>query len=272
MNVKRTTALGFLLLIPVLQVLMPVLQAYAEKESSAQPEQIAQKKPTAIEQANDAVERLIKAEDWRAANAIQKELAEIGAPAVRPITRQAKRHEDEKVRLWCYELLIEHFADEAKEFIAEKGLQDESAKVRYRCAWHCGDAKSYKAHRTLRRLMDDPRQPDYVRNAATKSLAELGEPDVIKQLVRMMADDHYMPRYMGNLGAKALTGKNLNDFNGYQYGEGAFVSGGVEAVRMHPYPAAVHDQLAKRHQAIADYCRWMEQEKPEVFKHLYAPW
>lgn len=263
------TAVSFLLLLLVQQV-------FADEESPAQPEQAVEQAPKIIlsakEQAKDAVGRLINATAWREVKAIQEELAAIGESAVHPILRQAKRHEDEKVRLWCYELLTRHFANEAKEFIAEKGLRDKSEKIRYLCAWHCGEAKSYGAHRTLRRLMEDTEQPAHVRNAAIKSLAELGEPDVIKQLINMMANDYYMPRHMGNLAAKALTGKNLNDLNGYEYGEGAFVSGGVEAVMMNPYPPAIHDQLAKRHQALADYCRWLEKEKPEVFKHLYAPW
>lgn len=261
MHMNRLTALGVMILLPILHV-------YAGNESPAEPKTAK----SAKQQARDAVERLIKAKDWRSARPIQQELAAIGASAVHPIFRQAKRHEDEKVRLWCYELLTTHFAEEAKEFIAEKGLSDKSHRIRYHCVWHCGEAEIFGAHRTLRRLMQDEHQPSDIRNAATKSLAELGEADVFKMLVEMMSSDSYMPRHMGNIGAKALTGKNLNDFNDYSYSEGAFVSGGVEVVMLNPYPPAVHDRFAKRHQALADYCRWLEQAKPEVFKHLYAPY
>jgi hypothetical protein len=80
-----------------------------------------------------------------------------------------------------------------------------------------------------------------------------------------------MPRYMGNLGAKALAGKDLNDFNGYEYGEGAFVSGGNEYRTVH-MPIDYHQKVAKRHQAIANYCTWLQEKRPEIFKHLYAPW
>jgi hypothetical protein len=120
--------------------------------------------------------------------------------------------------------------------------------------------------------MEDDKQPKNVRNAATKSLAQLGEANVIRRLIEMMESDSYMPRYMGNLGAKALTGKDLNDFNGYKYAEGAIVSGGIEYKLLNVHPAGYHETLAKRHQAIADYSQWLEKERPEIFKHLYAPW
>lgn len=119
--------------------------------------------------------------------------------------------------------------------------------------------------------MDDPKQPEYVRHAAAKSLAELGEPDVIKQLVEMMQNDRFMARHMGNLGAKALTGRNLEDFNDYKYGEGAFVSGGVEA-SFDVAPEHYHSLVAKRHQALADYCSWLAKERPEIYKHIGVTW
>lgn len=223
-------------------------------------------------QAVDAVQRLINAKDWRQARGIQKELVAIGEAAVSPITKQAKKNENADVRLRCYELLTEHFAASAEEAIAHDGLMDESEAVRYHCAWHAGDLKLYGAHRRLRGLMEDSKQPAHVRHAATKSLAELGEPNVIGRLVAMMESDSYMPRYMGNVGAKALTGKDLNEFNGYDYSEGAFVSGGIEMMMMNVHPADYHEKIAKRHGAIAAYCKWLEQEQPAIFKHLYAPW
>jgi hypothetical protein len=87
----------------------------------------------------------------------------------------------------------------------------------------------------------------------------------------MMQAKGYMCRHMGNIGAKALTGKCLNDFNGYDYSESAFVSGGVEAMLLNEHPVQYYGRVAKRHQALADFCAWLEQEKPEVFKYLHAP-
>jgi hypothetical protein len=222
--------------------------------------------------ADDAVQHLIKAKDWREARGIQKELTAIGEAAVSPITRQAKKNDDADVRLRCFELLTEHYAKSSEEAIAHDGLMDESVAVRYHCAWHSGDLKLYGAHRRLRGLMEDAKQPPNVRHAATKSLAQLGEANVIGMLVKMMESDSYMPRYMGNLGAKALTGKDLNEFGGYDYGEGAFVSGGLEYMFLNEHPADRHEKLAKRHGAIAAYCKWLEQDQPAIFKHLYAPW
>ena len=228
--------------------------------------------PATREDAQEAVLRLVKAAEWREVSAIQKELAAMGDVAVAPISREAKDNDDCKIRLRCYELLTRHFGAAAEETIASDGLNDSSQEVRYLCAWHVGDLKIYGAHRSLRRLMDDPQQPEHVRQAATKSLAELGEPDVIGRLIDMMARDRYMARYMGNLGVKSLTGKDLNDFNGYDYSEGAFVSGGVEATMINVEPAAYHKTVADRHLAIAEFCTWLENERPEIFKHLYAPW
>jgi hypothetical protein len=228
--------------------------------------------PSQRDLAYDAVKRLTEADNWREVAAIQKEFAEFGEEAVHPLWRQAKRCEDEAVRLRCFEVLTRYFGKQAEERIAHDGLSDESDKVRYHCAWYVGDLKIYGGHRSLRRLMEDEKQPESVRHAATKSLAQLGEADVIRQLAAMMESDYYMPRYMGNLGAKALTGKNLNDFNGYEYSEGAVVSGGIEYRLLNVHPVGYHETLAKRHQAIADYCKWLESERPAIFKHLYAPW
>ena len=257
MQMKRPWVLAVLVFLTVYQ------QTYADT-----PEQPAK---VAKERISDAVDRLIKAKDWRAAKNVKQELVVMGASAVRPIQRQAKRHENEQVRLWCYELLAAHFIEESRDFIADQGLSDTSEKVRYISAWHCGEAKIFGAHRKLRRLMEDENQPDCIRDAATKSLAELGETDVVRKLIELMSSDHYMARHMGNVGAKALTGRNLNDFNDYSYSEGALVSGGVEVVISNPYPPDLHEHIAERHQAVADYCRWLEKERPEVFKHLYAP-
>jgi hypothetical protein len=227
--------------------------------------------PSQRELVDDAVKRLIDAGNWRDVLAIQKEFATLGEDAAHEVERPAKRHEDDEVRMRCFEVLTKYFGKQSEETIAHDGLSDPSEKIRYHCAWHVGDLKIYGSHRQLRRLMEDDKQPESVRNAATKSLAQLGEPDVIRGLVKLMADDYYMPRHMGNLGAKVLTGKDLNDFNGYEFSEGAFVSGGNE-LRTIYIPIDYHQKAAKRHQAIADYCQWLQKNRPEIFKHLYAPW
>ncbi len=221
--------------------------------------------------AEDAVKRLIEAKEWREVSAIQKEFATLGEAAISLLKRQAKRHEDDGIRMRCYEVLTEYFGEEAGETIAHHGLADQSDKIRYHCAWHLGDLKIYGGHRRLRHLMEDEKQPDFVRHAATKSLAELGEANVIRRLITMLESDYYMPRHMGNLGLKALTGKDLDDFHGYEYAEGAFFSGGNEMVTAYE-PISYHEKVAQRNQAIADFCVWLKDERPDIYKHLYAPW
>lgn len=154
-------------------------------------------RPSPRDLAADAVKRLIDADNWRDVAAIQREFKECGNEAVHPLSRQAKRHEDDAVRLRCYEVLTKYSGKESEETIAHDGLSDESDKVRYHCAWYVGDLKIYGGHRRLRWLMEDEKQPENVRNAATKSLAQLGEGDVICRLIEMLQNDRYMPRYMG---------------------------------------------------------------------------
>lgn len=218
-------------------------------------------------------ERFAEASDRDEQRTLREQLIAAGERAIHDIYRQADNHENARTRLRCYELLSEEFGDfeEVHERIARDGLRDLSEDVRYHCAFAVGKLKIYAGHRRLRRLMDDSKQPEYVRHAAAKSLAELAEPDVIKQLVEMMQNDRFMARHMGNLGAKALTGRNLEDFNDYKYGEGAFVSGGVEA-SFDVAPEHYHNLVAKRHQAIADYCAWLAKERPEIYKHIGVSW
>lgn len=76
-----------------------------------------------------------------------------------------------------------------------------------------------------------------------------------------------MQRHLANIGIKAITGKNLNDFDGYDYSEGAFVSGGVEAVMA--FDAVVDsERKARRFQALSSFCKWLKKERPDLYKHL----
>lgn len=240
------------------------LNGVAEESSSPAAEPISTAK---------LAEQFAEASDRDEQQKLREQLIAVGERAIHQIYRQADNHENPRIRLRCYELLSEEFGDfaEVHERIARDGIRDPSDDIRYHCAFAVGQLKIYAGHSNLRRLMDDPKQPEYVRNAAAKSLAELGEPNVIKRLVEMMQNDRFMARHMGNLGAKALTGRNLEDFNDYKYSEGAFVSGGVEASFAVP-PEHYHATVAKRHQAIADYCSWLAKERPAIYKHIGVPW
>ena len=109
-------------------------------------------------------------------------------------------------------------------------------------------------------------QSSHIRYACAKSLAELGKQDVIVTLYDGLGNDRYMPRHLCNMGIKALTGRDLNEFN-YNYGEGAMVSGGVE-YRFARRPILDAENKASRFRAIAEYCGWLRDEKPEVYALL----
>lgn len=224
--------------------------------------------------ARDALEQLRTAEHWRDRRAAAKKLEACGDAAWAYVEKGVDEHEPTHVRDACYDLVIRHFGDRplARERVGHDGLSDPDAGIRYRCAFHSGPLRLYGAHRRLRRLMKDEQENDRTRYAAAKSLAELGEIEVIGFLVKGMQSDSFYPRYLANLGAKAMCGKNLNDCGDYDYSEGAFVSGPGEYQILHPYPVAVHTTLAQRHRAIAEFLAWLEEARPDVFKHLYAPW
>jgi len=216
-----------------------------------------------------AFEKLVNAEDWRERDSAAVELGSLGERARNDIVRGASRHENAEVRKACYELLSKQFINHqwAGETMATSGLLDSDEEIRYICAFNLGTNKIYAAHRCLRALMNDKSASDRARLAAAKSLAQLGEPDVMPRLYRALSSDHYMDRYMANIGIKALSGKDLNDFKGYEYGEGAFVSGGVEAV-YDEAPECTAEKLGKRYMAIASFCRWLREQHPELYKHL----
>jgi hypothetical protein len=78
-------------------------------------------------------------------------------------------------------------------------------------------------------------------------------------------------RRQGNVGLKALTGRDLNDFAEYDYSEGAIVSGGREAERM--FDAVEHaTRRAQRYAAMTAYFTWLKAERPELYKHVSPTW
>jgi hypothetical protein len=83
--------------------------------------------------------------------------------------------------------------------------------------------------RALQPLPDTPTD-ERTKLAAAKSLAQLGEADVLRTLYYGLESDCYMERMMANAGVKALSGKDLTAFGGYDWSEGAAVTGGVEGV------------------------------------------
>jgi hypothetical protein len=82
-----------------------------------------------------------------------------------------------------------------------------------------------------------------------------------------LESDWYMDRYIAHLGVKGLAGKSPDDFGGYQYAEGAVVTGGRELVGQ--FDAITRaDKKVKRYQAILAFCTWLKKERPDLYKHL----
>jgi hypothetical protein len=102
---------------------------------------------------------------------------------------------------------------------------------------------------------------------AAKSLAQLGNADVIRTLYWSAGSDRAMERLQANAGLKALSGRSLKDFEGYDPHEGAFISAGIEARGMLA-PIEDAEKKAKRFAAVAAFCRWLKAEKPSLWAEL----
>jgi hypothetical protein len=216
-----------------------------------------------------AFEKLVAADgNWQQERPALDELKALGEKAKNLLVREAERHPKERVRNYCYELITEQFPKDDRVIEqAVRGLSDPAESVRYRLAFWLGEQKVFAAHRRLRIVMDDPKNDDRTRLTAAKSLAQLGEPDVIRKLYTGLESDWYMDRYIAHLGVKGLAGKSPDDFGGYRYSEGAFVSGGREYVTA--FDAITRaDKKVKRYQAILAFCTWLKEERPDLYKHL----
>jgi hypothetical protein len=212
---------------------------------------------------------------WQAERAAAEKLVAFGFPATNYLMMTAEDEESSrKVRYSCYYWLTHAFADDefVQAEIIRSGLIDPDAGIRYLCAFFLGQHKVYRSFVALRKAMEKAAKDGdsaRVRLAAAKSLAELGEPDVLPILYHALGSDRYMERHMANLGIKGLTGKDLNDFD-YNYGEGAFVSGGVEMTYLDIHGIEDAEKKAHRFRAIAAYSRWLKQAHPEYYKYLDA--
>lgn len=105
-----------------------------------------------------------------------------------------------------------------------------------------------------------------MRQTLAKSLAQLGKADILLTLFAAVSDDAYMSRYVGNIGLKALSGKNLEDFENYHYAEGTYCLGGFEFKT--PIDAiTLAEKKAQRFQAATAYFKWLKSEHPELYKY-----
>ena len=209
---------------------------------------------------------------WQAENAAAKTLVAFGWPAANFFMSMADDQDSStRLRYSCYYWLTHAFSEDGfvQAQVIRSGLSDPDAEIRYMCAFFLGEHKVYRGFRQLRRAMEQAKTDDSVRLAAAKSLAQLGEADVLPILYQALGSDRYMERYMANLGIKGLTGKDLNDF-GYNSGEGAFVSGGKESFLLDIHGIEDAEKKSGRFRALADYCKWLKQAYPGYYKYLDA--
>jgi hypothetical protein len=223
-----------------------------------------------VQTAFDKLVRSATDGDWQSEAAARKELASLGQNAVPKVTEAAQSHGAARVRRACYELLTDAFAkdERAIDTVIQHGLPDQDPGIRYLCAFLLGDLKVHRAEGALRAAFDAATGSDNVllRYTLAKSLAQLGEADILHTLFDAVTDDSFMSRHVGNIGLKALSGKNLEDFETYHYAEGAFVSGGNE-FKMAFDAITLAEKKAERFHAATAYFKWLKAERPELYRY-----
>lgn len=212
---------------------------------------------------------LVSADHWRQQAEAVHALGDLGEAGL-PFLIRGTQHESEKVQDWCYRELFDKFADHEQTTQAVlRGLESEHHRIRYSCCFFAGTQKIESAKQKLREIYSEPEGK--LQLTAAKSLAQLGEADVIRTLYWSAGSDHYMERYQANLGLKALSGRDLGEFkdeaDGYDWGEGAVVSGGEEA-KFFLRPIEDAEQKSRRYGALAAWSRWLKQEKPDLYAVL----
>lgn len=193
-----------------------------------------------------------------------------------PLLLDGASHENDKVRERCHYALWKDFATEPAAInlfirsLKEAGSSDFTNKIRYRCVFNMGTHKIKRAAEVLRHIYENDKD---LRLTAAKSLAELGYTDGFLTLYDNLGSDRYMPRYQANIGIKALTGKDLNNFAGYSWREHAHVSGGHEIILSgRSRSIGMAEDKANRYRAIVDFRKWLNKEKPKLAVLLdYSP-
>lgn len=210
------------------------------------------------------------ASHWRERSAVAKKLQPRGDEAVTAWLHLLEQEPDDNRRhADVFYHLRTQFPDHPRlrGYILRCGLDSANSAIRYESQFHVGTQHWDAAAPVLWTQMIDRKQTDWTRFVAAKSLGEMGDARALGTLIEAVQNERYMPRHFGNIGLKALCGKDLTDF-GYEYGEGAFVSGGVEARMLNPDPLAEADRKAKRFTALRDFLQWLQKEKPEWYDGL----
>jgi hypothetical protein len=227
--------------------------------------------PAAVQAAFDAFVQAASQTNWPAELEARNRLLCLGPEIVPRLLDAARVHADSRVRRSCFDLLTRSFASDERtaDTLLRDGLHDQDAGIRYQSAFGLGDFKIQRAEPALRAAFVGATGKDdqFIRYTLAKSLAQLGKADVLPVLIAAVSENDFMSRHVGNIGLKALSGKSLEDFGGYSYGEGAFVSGGMEF--MVPFdPVVSVDRKVARFQAAKAYLEWLKTERPELFGSL----
>lgn len=218
-----------------------------------------------------AYSELTSATHWRQAKDASEKLGSYGEDAL-PFLLKGTKHQDKLIRQFCYEIIQSEFGDYPKGIQAIiNGLNDDNSMVSYPSAFYLGQHRIKKAKSALQSCIQDKEKDDRTRYASAKSLAELGEKDVMVMLyIGLGSDDHYT-RYLSNIGIKALCGKDLTDFGYEGPWEGAFVSGPA-VMKMKGQPIEKAKRRLDRWQAIVDFLEWLKKDKPKLFNELDNLW
>ncbi|MEE8467487.1 MAG: hypothetical protein V3T22_03485 [Planctomycetota bacterium] len=218
--------------------------------------------------AQAAFASLVEASHWRVRNAARDRLIELGDEALQTVLT-GTRHESDDVRAICHEILRGQYATDPRAIeVFVRGLDDSNrGYVAYPAAFHLGEHKIEAGRAGLRICLAAEETDRRTRYAASKSLGELGEKEVMVTLWRGLGSEDPYTRYLSNLGAKGLTGKDLTDFD---Y-EGPWeiesnLGGFVRYVQGHPILKA--RWRVQRWQAVLDFTQWLKGEHPVLFAEL----
>ena len=220
--------------------------------------------------ARDALDKFVEAAGRTGGTAefeAREALVSLGPDVVPMLAEVARGHREERVRRSSYELLTESFADDERtaDALLQHGLLDENPGIRYYSAASLGQLGARKAEPALRAALEQAkRKRDPIRFTLAVALARLGKIDVLPVLIEAVSDEAYAWRDAGNAELKALSGKSLEDFGGYDCREGAFTSGGTFS-----YPVEILasvERKAERFQAAAAYLKWLKAEHPDLYE------
>lgn len=202
----------------------------------------------------------------------RKALVSLGPVVVLKLTEAARGHGETQVRRSCYELLTRSFADDERtvDALLRHGLLDENPGIRDYSAAALGKLGAQQAEPALRAALEEANgKRDPIRFTLAAALARLGKTDVLPVIIDAVSDDAYAWRDTGNAGLKALTGKSLEDFDGYDCREGAYTSGGTFSMPLDALASA--ERKAERFRAATAYLKWLKAERPELYRSVNYP-